>query len=344
MVTACIFFTVKTSLGFVETPIITSYVTKLFHNKTMPEIAVCFNGGLNASALMKKNFSDELILRVSDTKLANHNDSVMNELENFLFDNNLKMPDFITKFGYTCEDMLSRKFQAGDLSSTNIGCQGVTYFPSSVYGLCMLFKNNGYQYWPDLDGGVKLHLTVPPMSVSEVKPDLVHETDRSITFLLTVSERFDFSMVKSKFILPNMKTEIILSPVHYVRLPNGGNCESGQIYLSTNDCFQKCYSDSVYESCGCVPLKYYSIVDDADKITCNLDQVQCSNYSESKTVECENNCTPLCDEWIYDITLSASPFLSKNGSKSIVWIGFNQMQYTQVNERDISLNYIKNFT
>lgn len=310
----------------------------------MPEVAVCFNGGMNASAMMQANFSDELILRLSDMKTSSRNESVIQELESYLFKNDLKMPELISKFGYTCEDMLSSKVQAGDLNLIDVGCQNVIHFPSSVYGTCMLFKNNGYQYWPDMDGGVRFHLTVPPLSVSEVKPDLIDETDRTIAFMMTVVERFDFSMAKSRFISPNMKTEIILSPVHYVRLLDGGNCESDAIYLSSNDCFQKCYSQTVFESCGCIPLKYYDSLHDFDKPTCNLYELTCSNYSDSKTVRCENYCKPLCDEWVYDMVMSISPLTGIKKSKAVVWIGFAQMQYTKVTDITYIKNAVKTFS
>lgn len=142
MLGSCIFFTAKTIIGFAQTTTVTNYATKIYTGKTMPEIAFCFNGGLNGSALIQANFSNVLIFGLSETSLSKKvsYQGIDSEFKTYLNETNMNVIQFTDRFGYKCKDMVIERYAADTEHDSNLGCENVTHFPTQVYGMCLLFK------------------------------------------------------------------------------------------------------------------------------------------------------------------------------------------------------------
>lgn len=330
------YFVGKVAINYIDSPTVTTISTMPFTEKDLPEILLCFNGGLNVSALLHENFSTDLIFTVSGLLpmgTLNLTDSARTkiELDTYLSKNQFDMMQFYEKFSYDCEDMVQFVHKAG--TNEDIGCKNFTVMISSVYGRCLLYEDTGQQKSPGLNVGVRLRLKMPKDSFVERFPLEALKLDKTLSYAISIED--DFVTQTERFILApiNMKTEISLNAKQFQRLPEGvTHCNLSSTDPHSNVCFGHCYADAVYETCGCVPAKYKDTMKDITvrklKICTPFEEYSCMAF-ENKSSMCEKTCSPKCEEWIYDRDVSYGSLTTKQPMAS-VWIGYNTMQYTQV--------------
>lgn len=335
MISGTGYFIFRVVTIYKESPTATTYSTVPMTSLTLPELLLCFNGGLNGTALKRANFSIDLIAALSGALVLGMMDSStleksQKELDNFLIDNKINILQFYERFGYDCEDIVDIIYPAGaDRVFHNIACQNVSRIMSPFYGVCLLYANNGVQHWPGMSGGMRIYLKSPPDSLSVLYPDIALKADRSQSFVVSIQKDF-FIPAEKQFLVPtNMKTEITIDTKHYIRLPESKASCSPQIISSSNDCFNRAFGNTFFDSCGCYPFRYYNSVEDKEKKVCNVFEEQsCQNYNSKPNPNW--NCIPICDEWVYDVTLSYAPSGSEELPYASVWMGYDSMQITKV--------------
>lgn len=339
MVTGSAYFIAHIIIKYREKPTVTMFSTIPSTNLEMPQFLLCYNGGLNASALKLNLFSDNLILILSGTSaMSGMNESSVlsakNELEKYLQKNNLDIIEFYQKFSFTCQDMVDIVYPAGNsINFTNIACVNMTVLPSPDYGSCLLYNQSGFQHWPGVRGGVRFYLKSIKDSLVSMYPDLAMKSDRSSDFVVSIEKNFFIPTYRSYLVPMNMKTELALNTKNYVRLPDATpSCNTASSHNS-NDCFNRCYVQQTLDNCGCIPFRYYNRFEDKNRTICtNFDEYFCEKLNYSKTFKCQSICKASCDEWIFDATAFYAPIIpvaSEEFSTSL-WIGYHSMHFTRV--------------
>lgn len=318
-------------------PTTTTYSTVPKTPLSIPKIVVCFNGGLNGTALTEANFSKDLMLALSGAlTLGTMEISSMNkskrEFDNFLTFNKIDILQFYQRFGYDCEDIVEIVYLAGvGRQFDNVACKNVSRLLSPFYGVCFLYINNGFQTRPGLMEGIRMYLKSPPDSLASLYPNIALRADRSQSFVIMIDSNF-FILPEKTFLVPiSVKTEISLDIKHFIRLPESNSSCIKQEFFSSDNCFNRCFGDVFYEFCGCYPFRYYNSEVDKLKKICNVFEEQsCPTYNPKLNFDCQQYCIPICDEWIYDVTITYAPSATESQQSASLWIGYESMQITKV--------------
>lgn len=331
-------------INYQKSPTATTYSTIPMTEMALPEILICYNGGLNGTSLMEANISKDLILALSGSftlGMLNSNvvDKAQNELDNFLIRDKIDIIKFYHKFGYDCEDIVDIVYPAAKARELdNLACRNLSHIYSAYYSKCYLHVDNGIQHWPGINGGMRMYLKSPQDSVSVLYPDVALRSDRSQSFAVFIQKTF-FILTEKQVLVPmNMKTEISLSTKRYIRLPESKTSCSSTMTASSDDCFNRCYGDVFYRYCGCYPFRSYNPEVDRLKKICNVFEEQsCRTYEPQANFDCQAGCIPMCDEYVYDMTISYASVGTSSLSVASLWIGYDTMQITKVLYQNLRL-------
>lgn len=333
---AAVWFTYQTAMGYIETPTVTNIRTVTKSGIELPDIAICYNGGLNVSAMRMENLSDLLItsFSISLTNDEWSSDNVVQakkELINYLTEKQIGVKEMLMNFSYKCEDVVLffKNF------TNAIPCTKVKTVMSDR-GKCYMFQNVGEQLVPGKVGGVVINLARPNNSFYEMYPKLATEMNIIGDFSVSMEKTIKNQISHRSYIIPiNVTAKITLNPKHYIRCASEQQCNDSENFHSSDHCFFSCYIQATKQLRNCVPPGYW------DEDAVDPDTAACHPFTTSDVYEkreerphqaCQKNCLPKCDEWVYESTISYS-FLDStfvNRPKSYVLIAYNTLQYIEV--------------
>lgn len=336
MIGTSAWFTYRTVVEFVNSPTVTKVDTVNDVLMDMPEMIISYNGGINVSALREANFSETFIQKITSSFFVGNfqpfnNPTLSEELTSHLTKHKIGLGDFAKNIGYTCEDLVLI-FQS---NNTERRCRNSELI-FSERGNSYAFKNNSPQWYPGLLGGMQLVLKAPETSYVRMYPKnyTVLLMDMNDDFSITLEKTLGQYLSRRSYLIPTKtKVEITLNTKFYKRLSCNRPCSNSPDFYTSNTCFFNCWVSVIKMNLNCVPLSM------SGYITVNQSEI-CNPFSDIKGFvskqdiqNCNDNCVPLCNEWIYEATLAYSSIesLTKNQSVSIVSIGYNTMQYTKVN-------------
>lgn len=337
MVAASGWFTYKTILSYINKPTVTNVQTVPTVPIQLPDMIICYAGGLNVSAMKVENFSENLIKTFSalysGAFLKSMNVTAAKiEVQEYMKNNLVDTNHLLNKFGYDCEDILKFIW----VGFNELSCREDASAIVGSYGKCYLFQNLAKQYYPDSSGGIQVVLEEPDNSFSNTYMDA--ESDMSIPNGFSISLENDFgNQPTSKYLLipTNVVAEIALYLRHYKRFPNGVACNDSDKLYNTNTCFIECYIQATERVCHCVdPYYWYDDLSIRNLTICGLNDLEhCQNYNRTTMYLCQSKCLPKCDEWNFESTVTYHILYSGQSqkAKSIVRIYHKIMQYIEVN-------------
>lgn len=336
MIACSIVFTYRTIQDYVNQPTITTTTNVQNASLEIPEVLICFNGGLNMKKMRDKGFSEEFIINfIGNMRTETGNVSLLEilhkELMEFLQKHDMNMRDFYGIFSYACQDILIKTNLESFIGKKY--CQDVTNLYSNTFGKCQLFEKNVPQNYPGIDGGFALDLKVPPDSFYEYYPFLAAEKSYSNSFSISLDQHFRWITRRWLLAPSNMRTEITLRTSRYLRLASSNPCDSAENTYSSNTCFHRCYAEAYYKYCNCSLLEYLDSPDEHNyPHICTSVEPNCTAYDMEWAQPCNTQCRRKCKEWVYDSSVSYGALEQKsiNSSVAYVSVGYNTMSYMQV--------------
>lgn len=332
MIICCVFFTYKTVEDYIVQPTQTTMQTQQVPNMDLPEVLICFNGGLNVEAMRQSGFSLDFISNLhsqmkSYSLDANLISDMDQEIKRYMQNHDINMKYFMQNFTYSCKDILRR-------ATRNVTCdQNVDSLYSTFFGQCTVFRISETQLYPGIDDGIEFHLKTPPNSFYELFPSRASEDMYSNSFSVSVDKKFGWITRKSSLVPANSRSELILQPTRYIRSASSKPCDNGSNVYSSNTCFHRCYAKAMYDFCGCYVLEYLDtdIEFNSSKI-CTPTDPDCALYTAHLAQTCHTECKPKCDQWVYSTTVTYAFLEQKhiNESVAIVSIGYDTLGYMEV--------------
>lgn len=337
MVTATCWFTFRTIQCYIETPIVTNVAMVFEGTMPLPQVLVCYNGGLNVEAMKLAGLSNNLIYDLPSTLAAyvyKWNTSAA-ELNEYMSKQNLRIKDVLEKFGYGCSDFVS--LLVLPTFSPNLACINVTTVYSDQ-GKCYVFSQNGRQEWPGIGGGITMELRRPLNSYYELNSDRANEIMMNDGFSMSFEKTIGQQKSSNTVLIPlNAKVEIVLNVKRFVRLGNGKTCDSSPTMYTSNTCYWACYLKEMIRHCNCGSITYWNDALSAYGYEMCDPFFEINNCTDlfmyyDRVRACQALCKPICDEWIYET--SVSYILQQNAryrlNKSNVAVAYTTMQYTKV--------------
>lgn len=342
MFVTSILFTYKTMIYYMETPTVTNVATVRQSKLDMPEIMLCYKGGLNTTA-MKEHFSDNLIISLTKAlfpMVDNQSldlDLASRELQDYMTATKLDIKGVINQFSFNCDDVVVSVMQPADLIWHYSGCEFTVPAVFSV-GRCFIFKNISQQTFPSLKGGLKIQLKRPKNSFSDIFVNESKKFEIGNDFKLFMERAIGFDQTKRSFTIPiGIRSEVTLLTKLYKRDPGITDCTNGEPFENSNTCFYQCYVVEKIRSCNCVPI-YWWFNDSAyaNVSTCDVFQNTCDD-PQVEIEACQSRCKPMCEEWIFESSFTFGVLQDK--SHALLVIGYGTMHYTQVRISFIKLYF-----
>lgn len=344
--TAAIWFTYETCIGYMTSPIVSSVTTIRSPTMDLPEVLICYNGGLNVTAMKEENLSENLIHSLHLNLYGGRPDLESNdrriaanlELGAYMSLMNFGIKEIVERFSYKRQDVVT-VFKYG---GNKTGACNVTETVLTPNGNCFSFVHNGQQNYPSLSGGLMFKLKLPGNSYAEVFLDETSELDLSKDFSFTLEKTLGGQQsFRWIVIAPYTRTEVVLWTKLYKRSLKG--CENDPLFYTSNTCFERCYIAIAIEVCNCVPNHDWINIPGKNAVACNPLNFTCEmdpdKYKEIR--KCQKACKPMCSEWIFETSLSSSSPSYDNTHPAYVKIAYNTMQYTQVSTQ--GLGYVPKF-
>lgn len=334
MIALSAYFTYKTVEDFYHQPTTTNSRSEQSTVMQLPEILICYNGGMNVEALMNAGFQFDFIKMLTAVMMENgeidwdDTQSVDEVLKKYLEVNKMNMRDFLRNFSYSCSDIIVQK------PSFATTCNNVTSLYSTLFGRCALFRENDSQLYPGISGGKKFRLKFPSNSFYAFLPNLAIDYDMNNGFYFSFDKHFKWITRRWSLVPANVKAELVLTTQRHIRLPSYKPCDDDKNIYSSNTCFHRCYAEAFYNSCRCQLLEYLDSSPGDTNVTQVCRPSQCVNYDYTLARPCQKRCHPKCDDWVYESSATYSflePKKLGNQSESIVWVGYNTMEYLIVN-------------
>lgn len=333
MVLCCAWFTYKAIAEYFLRPVVTNVATVRSESMDLPEILLCYNGGLNVSEFKESNISDNFI-HVFSASFYDFNFEMwnVNEMTAELYHNmnkhNIGIKDFAEKHGFKCEDMLMT-FTNSDNSVTT--CDEASLMITQ-HGNCFKFKSKSSQNFPGVLNGAYLRLKEPKNAFVHFYPEDSINLDLNHEFTVTLEKNLGpYHSLRSIVVPVDAKTVITLNTKLYTREGEGKYCQTNENIYNSNSCFLNCWLEEIQHRFDCVPLNMAGNYSNYN--ICNPFEYHWSRINNTKVDFCsQQNCLPLCEEWIFEATVTHSSYssLGLNKSTTEVLIGYNTMQYTKV--------------
>lgn len=335
MICASIWFTFRTVQSYIDTPIITTVSTVREPNMPLPQVLICYQGGLNVKTMESENLSDNLrrdLTSVLSYQRYQSNKSVT-DFEEFLTKKMISVRGTLDMFGYNCSDILTSFLtQFGSVS-----CNNATTLYNEL-GKCYLFPHTGYQTWPGMYGGLTVFLRQPSDTYYERYQEEAKAVMLYNGFSLSLEKNVGLQRNGKSLIIPlNAKVEVTLNVRRFVRLEKENKCEASPTMFNSNTCYYKCFNDEMINLCNCLTAATWDDALYADDIQiCNPFTVatNCTLLNSPDVLSCQSRCKPICDEWIFESALTYvttdSNSLQNQTSFSTVSIAYATMQYTKV--------------
>lgn len=337
MLGASVWFTYQTANGYVETPTVTNIRTVTQSEVDFPDVLICYNGGLNVSAMKNEKFSDHLITAFSTSLLSNErrvdNTTIAEkELADYLTEKGIGIKELLINFSYKCEDIVA-KFKS---IWRVIPCT-MAKAVMSERGKGYVYQNVGEQFFPGKIGGISIDLVRPQNSFYEMYPRIATEANMLGDFSIALEKSIEYQASHRSFFVPiNVTAKITLNPKHYIRMASENQCNGSEKFTSSDTCFFSCFIEAAQKFCHCVPAAYWDeTVVDPGTAVCHPLTDPCIERMGRPHDICQRYCLPKCDEWIYESTISYS-FFDNNFvdiPKSVVSIAYNTLQYIEVNTK-----------
>lgn len=336
MSVASVWFTYRTIKGYMDTPTVTNVATVPMNLMLLPEVIVCYNGGYNVSAMKTYNLSEHFIrlfhisLNLQTRPVDMNFTAAATELDKFLKFNNMTLTDFVKKFSYNCEEIVTYSKRPNPTIAGQ--CNDVSPLITSL-GNCYVFYNNKNQWYPGIWGGMALNLQVPNDSFIKHFPGDAFEANLQQAFSITFETTLINQQSKRSLLVPaNTRAEITLHPIRYVRMGFPKSCINDDRMYTSNSCPWFCWQKELIDSGRCVPLDFIDTSNESEFDACNPLQYPPSNFNYANVLNCTNQCPVKCDEWLYEPTVTYSNWdaIIPAGTRSSVGFGYNTLQYTEV--------------
>lgn len=336
MSSASVWFTYRTVKGYITTPVVTNVAMVPLSLMPLPEVMVCYNGGFNVSSMKAKNLSEDFIrtfqisFNIQSRPAGMNYSKSIKELDTYLKFNNMTLFNFIQKFSYLCEDLITYSRRPNPALGDR--CNDVEQLVTSL-GNCYVFYNNKHQWYPGIWGGMVLHLQIPNNSFVQYYPDDAFDANLQQAFSITLETSLIHQQSKRSLLVPaNMRAEITLHPKHYVRSLGQSSCVSDDRMYTSNSCPWSCWKRQLMATAGCIPLEFSDDSNRSKLDVCNPLKYPPLNFNLSHVLDCTLKCSVKCDEWIYESTVTYSNWdsVTPNGRRSSVGFGYSTLQYTEV--------------
>lgn len=321
---------------FINSPTVTNIATIADNNLTAPELLLCYMGGFNVQKLKSVGFSDDMIkaiqtgLTEADQGLNYSKLSI--DFKSLLAVRNLSIEEFYaTLSGFPCESIVKSRTLAGNGGKVD-KCTGVSYFIGKMGQPCLLFKNNGNQIWPTpSSGGIRISVDGPNGS----DPSSFGYLGLTHSFSLVVEKSVVVVTEQSVEVPLGYKTNILMSLTESIRLPKDKPCDPDTKFTTPNACFQRCYNTGILKSCNCTYPGFTTEQLDPNTTMCDVFHFhsECPlglGRSGQEISACVRNCIPLCNEYLYSLTVSYLPLRDMDNTANIS-VAFSYQQYTKVN-------------
>lgn len=337
MLICTIWFTYRTIVGYIETPFVTNVGTVIGSALLLPDVLVCYNGGLNVEAMTLANLSEPLIqdlTRAMSLTPCEFNSVNLSkaEFDKYIAKKKISVKSFFDKFTYNCSDFVEHFHTEGNYS---VSCN-TSFKIYSNKGACHLFTNSGYQSYPAYDDGLQIVLKQPKNSFYALYPQQALEIYMFNGFSISLEKTFGLQQSGRSLQIPlNVRADIVLNPKRYIRFcTKSHECESSPKVYHSNTCYYRCYEEEIGRICNCSSIDYWDDNLSASKQMCNpfnlFDRSGGANYTLIR--QCQSRCLPICDEWIYEttVTYTTIELAVLPEPKSFLNVYYNTMQYTKV--------------
>lgn len=324
-------------MSYINSPTITKIETIIEKDLEMPEILLCYEGGLNVAKLKSFNLSDELIsiLQAGYHSSIDEKEFLSMEMEfvDFLELHKISVKEFYEQISsYDCPDIIIDRQRAGDIAKNDSKCFNVSVFIGEDTYPCLHLKDNGYQKISNpVKGGFQISISSPRGAQTGNRE---YSNDFTNSFTMALDKSFHVQGDINIEIPLGYKFTILLSLTKFTRLHN-------QCFANPSAKFQSgsCHKYSLYNNtlayCNCtIPGIKNPALETFPSNICSVFQFQkvCSDKWTQVISDAIQNtretCITLCTEFAYSTSLSFLPLQSKNISK--IFLGYSHMQYTSV--------------
>lgn len=328
-------------MNFISSPTMTKVDTVFEKDLQIPEILLCYQGGLNVAKMKSFNLSDKLISVLQGGYFSDVPDveepSIEKEFTNFLEFQNISVKGFYEIISsHDCSDIIINRRIPGHIVS-DANCLDVSIFLGEDTHSCLHLKNNGYQVSSNpIKGGLRMELSSPKGAKTENRDYL----DFTNSFTMALDRAFHVQGDVYTEIPLGYRFTIFLSLTKYTRLRQ--KCfQKGSVKLQTGFCHKSSFYNPVMTSCNCtLPTVRNDPLEPFPDNICSVFQFRkvCSDkWSQVRFdgLQISRKCQMLCEELEFGTSLSFVPLEAKNISKII--IGYSHMQYTNVSTIMIAL-------
>lgn len=334
MLCLTIYLTVLNIVSYIASPTVTNVFTVPQNNNPMPDVVLCYKGGMNEENMKKFHLSESMLKAWRGNYMGDkafNNTDTEEEFNQFLKRYDMTVEEFFLNVtSFNCNKIIEKRMEAGDFFN-DLKCTNVSKFVGRYGRPCLLMKENGIQRWPNpSDGGTRLTVKSP-------KPNFTMDSDHPNimnSFDVAIEKKIITAVDKVYQIPLNYIVYVYLKLVHHVRLNKVKPCNGDTTFTSSNSLRSRCLFNSIWDSCQCACPGLTIPNLDSKKNLCNIFEFKrkCNLKAIMEaSYPCATQQIVLCEEFEYQASISYAPFQNERVNNiTNVYISFASMGYTQV--------------